>query len=213
MKVTRMKPFIVLCLAFGLSSCLINRTSIEVGADGAGKITLEYEIADDLLRFAQYDNIDDQLTLPLDEYEFRRLTALSPGLELLKYRAQQRDGTTIISAAMGFASLADLAALFGPEYDFNNAPPTLKLPLVAGLSQNSELLQASELSQISELDLPITFHFTFAFAAVGVGYEFIGAEPAVVEQESDKRGFRMTFSYSLEDLLTFSDPTFIQFTW
>ena len=197
----------ILVLFLAISSCLINSTGLELAANGSGSILLEYNVSDAFLRFAQYDDIDSQITLPINEYEFRRLSAISPGLELVQYRSRQDGDMTLISAKLEFEGLEALSPLFGSEY--SSTPGGLSVPLITGLADISR----EQRDSLRQLDPPIAFHFSFSFADPGVTYRFIGDEPRQIERENTAKGLRIAFSYSLKDLLEVQGATLIEFTW
>lgn len=154
---------------------------------------LEYDVSDEFLRFAQYDGLESQIALPIDEKEFRRLSALSPGLELVRYRSRQRDSMTGVSAKLQFDSLGALSVLFDDAYRFSADPWQLTLPLVTGLAGLSD----TQKDAIRELDATIGFHFSLSFPHE-LTYEFINLTPPQIGQP---RPGTMEFSYALQDLL------------
>ena len=197
---------LVLVCSIALSSCLAHRSKLEVHTDGSGFIMLEYDINDDFLTFAQYDDIESQISLPVNKHEFRRIAALTPGLEFIKYASKKNGNITQISATLKFNTPEVLRSLYGEKYQFSARPWRLTIPLVEGLAD----MEAQRIQALSELSPEISLSFSFSFSNAETKYEFIGTEPPTIDR-THENGLELNFSYSLQDLSGFDGPVFIVF--
>jgi hypothetical protein len=97
-----------------LCSCLGVQADISIGADGSGKIAIEYQVSQMLESIGRLDGNERWPTIPVGKADFERSIARIPGLRLLSFSSkfvQRANGRDMVNKAeLEFRDVATLLA-------------------------------------------------------------------------------------------------------
>ena len=98
-------------LSFVFLSCISIESKITLAADGSGTVEIVYTISSLAQEWDSRDTNNSPLPLPVNEADFRRSVNRATGLSLISYSSRTTTESTIITAVVGFRSLAALNEL------------------------------------------------------------------------------------------------------
>ncbi|MDR3161379.1 MAG: hypothetical protein LBU28_07185 [Spirochaetaceae bacterium] len=189
-----------------LSSCIGLSADIAIRRDGSGTIALEYRISAALESLGKLDGNEGTPLLPVGRTDFERTAARIPGLALRSFSTGERNGETVVKAALGFSDLEALTAFLdalgqGARLSREQGRFRLSLTLGGGLeNQDQEFLDLLRAySQDAALDLSFTLPAGGTLTLRDREGRAIAAPPggsAVLE------GRKLRFASPLGDLLT-----------
>ena len=196
-------PVIIVAL---LSSCIGIESDIRIRQDGSGVLTLSYTVSQ-FIKNIDAGRSEKQLPLPVNEEEFRRSAESIEGLRLTDLKEREDEENIYIQAELEFDSVEAVNAL-GREGQLG-----ITLETQGGTTTFSQLIyegqQGEEIGEDS-LEMIQTFF---------EGYELVYSVtvPAEVRDhtlgELSPDGRTVTYSVTVPEILTSSEPLVLQVIW
>jgi hypothetical protein len=101
-----------------LASCLNVETSITLEDDHSGRVSVFYEIENELWDLGVFDPESSVRAFPVSEADFRRAARRVEGAELLDYSLSRGETVTTVEARLSFADLEALNGIYALGENF-----------------------------------------------------------------------------------------------
>ena len=97
-----------------LASCLNVETTISLENDLSGRVSITYEIENELWDLGVFDPESSVRAFPVSEADFRRTVRRVEGAELVDYSISRDEATTRVEASLSFDDLEALNGIYAP---------------------------------------------------------------------------------------------------
>jgi len=195
--------------ALSLTSCIGIHASGKIDAEGAGTLSIEYQISKDFVQLGALESTP-QLPLPLSREDIERGLRGMPGVTLTSYSQREQGDNVLVSLTLAFESTSDLVKYLDPsgklaQYQQQNGRSYVKVSFGDAISSFDPQMQIEIIEKLKP------YHFTFAFEAPH-------AAPQISVNHGDffhvtSSGKITTLECSMADIITSAQAPEINISW